>query len=1475
MTDLSARLAGLTPAQRALLDRRMRERNRSPAALTRIPRRRRGDRIPLTVDQERIWLIHQFDPEDPVYNVYFASRLRGELDTGALQRAVDAFVQRHEAMRTTFERDGLTPVQVVHDALAVPVNHRDLRSLPAGRREQEMRRLATEQLRTAFDLVEGPLLRIDLLRMDEREHVLVGTVDHLVWDRQSMGVFNSEFAELYSAFATGREPELPPLEVHYPDYAEWQPEWLREEVRRKHLPYWKNQLAGADLVLELPTDRPRPPVQTFNGARYQFRLSADLTQAVRDLARREEVTVNIALLAAWQLLLHRLTGQRDIVVGTTSSTRSRPETEPMIGYFLTMLPLRTRVRPEMTVRELLQATRTTMMGAFDHHDIPFGTLLDELDVARDPSRTPVYQTSFILVDFHHEAETAMAGLTVEELMLDNRTAKDDVTLGFFDDPALGEDHFLGLFEYNSDLFSEGTMIRMSGQVERILEQITADPGRAVRDVSLIGPDEAHTLLVEWNRTDTPREAGLRLEDLIRRRAEASPNAVAVSCGEERLTYAGLVERAGRLSGRLRRRGVMEETVVGVCLERSVDLVVALLGVLMSGGAYLPLDPQHPRERLVAMTSDAGAACLVTRSELSDTLAGCPGVRILVDATDAQPADAQAADGQAADGQAADGQAADGRVAEGRVVDGRVVDGRATDEQPADAQAADGRATDEQPADAQAADGQAADAQAVNGQAAEGQAVNGQAAEGQATDEQAINGQAINGQAIDGQAVVTEPGGGWRPAARDGCLAYVIYTSGSTGRPKGVEVTHRNLVNLLLAMADETGLGPDDVLAAVTPVTFDIAGLELYAPLISGARVHIVRKDEAVDGRRLAPLLAETGATVMQATPATWHLLVETGWRTTGLRVLVGGEALPASLAEQLVDRPGRTWNVYGPTETTIWSTAHRMDSGAEPVSIGRPLANTQVYVLDELMRPVPVGVPGDLYIGGDGVARGYRGRPALTAERFVPDPFGTRIGGRLYATGDKVRLREDGTLIFLGRDDGQIKLRGFRIELGEIQARLESHPAVGRAVALVREDRPGDRRLVGYVESAHGDEPRVEELREHLRAFLPDYMIPTAYVVLDTFPLNTSGKIDRKALPAPSADRDGTDYVPPRDAVELEVAHIWEDVLGVRPVGLHDRFFELGGHSLLVLRLMAEIERRFGRQLPMAAIFQGATVERFARMLREGYREETGVHLVELAPGGNGSPLFFAHPAGSEVVCYMPFSGLVEPAERPLYALASPPPVDGALPFAGFAARAAAYAGLIREVQPQGPYTLVGWCYGGCNAYAVAHELEKSGQDVHVIMIDSHAPAQVPAGSEPDRAEIVEAIAANLRWSYGDDLKPVGELRGMTPDEHLDYLLAIARAADYLPPDAGREQIRDVVDMWLANLRLLWNYRPEPLRGRVALIRAADDEHDVTESWRELAGPRLDVRAVPGNHYTVMRAPLIAGVAAVVNDMLGEGAGGA
>ena len=611
-------------------------------------------------------------------------------------------------------------------------------------------------------------------------------------------------------------------------------------------------------------------------------------------------------------------------------------------------------------------------------------------------------------------------------------------------------------------------------------------------MTLMSAEQVRQVVVEWNATAVARDPEATVDGLARAQAARTPDAVAVRGPDGELTYRQLIDRADVIAQELRARGVGPEVVVGVAVDRSTDLVAALLGVLMLDD--LPTRP---------------------------------------------------------------------------------------------------------------------------------------------TGDEAL------------------------PAGGSERLAYVMYTSGSTGTPKGVEITHGSLINVLLDLDERLAIGPGDVLAAVTPVTFDIAGFELFGPLLVGATTVVIPRAESQQGRPLAEALAAGGATVMQATPTTWRLLLDAGWQNpAALRMLVGGEALPPGLAGELGSLPGRAWNVYGPTETTIWSTIWPIAADGRPVSIGRPLANTQVYVLDADRRPVPVGVPGDLYLGGAGVARGYRAAPDLTAERFAPNPFSDDGDATMYRTGDRAQWQRDGELIFLGRDDHQVKLRGHRIELGEIATRLDEHPDVRRSVVVVREDRVGDARLVGYVEPAGDSRPAAAELVTRLRTVLPEYLVPAAVVVLDRLPMTANGKIDRAALPAPSLDRGSDSGEAPRNPLELRIAQIWEDVLDVRPVGIHDRFFDLGGHSLLVLRLMAELEAEFGVALPMGAIFQGATVERFAHMLRDGFQPETEVHAVQLRPGPD-RPLFFVHPAGSEVVCYMPFAELIEPATRSLYALASPHPVDG------------------------------------------------------------------------------------------------------------------------------------------------------------------------------------------------------------------------
>ncbi|GGK03630.1 hypothetical protein GCM10010123_36950 [Pilimelia anulata] len=1357
MTDLSARLGTLTPAQRALLDARLAGRAPGPAAP--IPRRPDRDRGRLTLDQERLWLIHRLDPADPAYHVFSCSRLRGRLDRAALGRAARAVAARHEVLRSTFPAGpDARPVQVVHPDAAVDVRLVDLTGEPAAGREEAMRRAVDAEIRRPFDLATDRPLRLALVALGDAEHVLVGTFHHLVWDRASMGIFSAELAGFYGAYAGGPAHSPPGLPIQYADYAAWQPGWIEREVRRRHLPYWRDKLAGAPRTLDLPTDHPRPAVRRARGSRHEFRMSAELTAAVRGYARAANVTLNVALLAAWAYLLHRLAGTDDVVVGTTSSTRTRPGTEALIGYFLTMLPLRIAVPAAGSFADLVRSTRATMLGALDHHDTPLGLLLDELGGDRDPSRHPLYQVGFILVDFRHERPAPLPGLDVEPLRFDNGTVKDDLCLGVFDDKQTG-DRLWGMIEYNSDLFAAGTVARLWRQLEHLLAAAVADPDRPLADLPLLSPaDRAHLLAAGT----APPPATRPVTESVRERAAADPSALAVVAGDGRRTYGELLGRAAAVAAGLRARGVGADDVVAVCADRVADLPADLLGVLLAGAAYLPLDPALPAARLAAMVDRSGAVLALAPPERASLLAGS-----------AAP-----------------------------VLDPAAV----LADRPAAAAARTAAAATPRP---------------------------------------------------DGRA-------------------FVVYTSGSTGRPKGVEVTHRGLAAVVAAMGDRLALTAADRVASVASISFDIFGLDLFGALTAGAALVLVDPAVAADARRLGPALDDAGATVLQSTPATTRLLLDAGWRNPrGIRLCSGGEALPAGQAAALTALPGPLCNAYGPTETTIYSTADRVAPGG-PVTIGGPLPGSRAYVLDARLRPVPVGVPGELYLGGAGLARGYRGDPAGTAARFVADHLGGAPGARLYRTGDVVRWRDDGRLVFVGRNDDQVKVRGYRVEPAEVEAALDRHPAVRRSVVTVREDRPGDRRLVAHLVCA-GAPPADADLRAHLRATLPAYLVPAAFVPIDAVPLTPTGKLDRRALPAPPV-RPAAGRVAPRDAVEARVAAVWERVLDVRPVGVRDAFFDLGGHSLLVLRLMAAIEAEFGVGLPLSAIFRGATVESFARLLRDPYPDDllgdadpagagardgipttarpAGVDggsagLVRLR-GGVGPAVFFAHAAGDDVTCYAACAAALR-ADRPAYALVPPPGVA----YPTLAARAAAHAALIRRAQPDGPYAVVGWSHGGAHAHAAAAALERGGARTRLVLLDAQPPERIRADGPPTRAAVVALLAAHLAGGPPPDPGPAGS----------DAAADIAYLAGLAGVDPGR--MAAVVAGWTVNLGLLHAHAPEPIAGPVTLVRAAGADPARFAEWERLTTGGLTRHAVAADHHGMLRPPHAGTVAAIIDAAAG------
>jgi amino acid adenylation domain-containing protein len=1035
--------------------------------------------------QRRLWVLAQLAEGSAAYNIPLHQRVEGPLDRPALEAAFSGLVRRHESLRTTFVAVDGEPRQVVHPARDVPLAFRDLSDHPdpAGLARDLGRREAVRP----FDLEAGPLLRAGLLKLAEDRHVLLLTIHHIIADGVSFGVLTRDLSCLYDSARTGRPDGLPALRIGYPAYAAWQNRLLQGEFLAVHGRYWRAKLSGELPVLDLPTDRPRPPVQTFRGDELTFTLAPERSGAFLGFCRERHASLFIGLLAALKVLLFAYTGQEDIIVGSPIAGRDHPDLQDQIGFYLNTLALRDRIRGEMPFEEVFEQVKWTATEAFDHQTYPFDRLVEELDVKRDLSRFPLFDVMLILQN-QHEAPLTLGAARARPEFEHPGTSKFDLTFCFKE---TSQGLILAL-EYNTDLFREDRVRRMGGHFLTLIGRILADPSAPVRDLDLLTDGERDQLIRGFNETAAPYPRDRTAVDLLEAAAEREPDAVALSCGEEDLTYRQLHARANQLAWHLIALGVGPETPVGLCVERCPEMVIGLLGILKAGGAYVPLDPSFPRDRLALIVEDAGLPVIVTRGRLRDVLP--PGSARIVDL-----------------------DADRGRI----------------ERWPAD-----------------------------------------------------------------------PPPRGIGP----GHLAYVIYTSGSTGRPKGVEIPHGALVNFLTAMARRPGLARRDVLLAVTTISFDIAGLELYLPLIRGARVVLAEDAAVADGRRLAELLARSRATAMQATPATWRLLLASGWPgDKRLKILCGGEALPRHLSAQLLERGGSVWNMYGPTEMTIWCAVREIgpadDRGrgdaVEP--IGRPIANTQAYVLNAALRPVPLGVAGELCLAGDNLARGYRDQPGLTAERFVPDPFGPEPGRRLYRTGDLARFRPDGDLEFLARIDQQVKVRGFRIELEEIESVLLTHPRIREAVVAAREDGAGDKQLVAYFVGRGPGPVSVAELREHLRRTLPDYAVPSLFQRLPALPLTPNGKVDRRALPVPERDRPGqvTDCVAPRDELERRIAGLWREVLDVDRIGVHDSFFELGGHSLRAVKLIFKIQQALGVMLSLTDVFRAPTVAGLCRVIGE------------------------------------------------------------------------------------------------------------------------------------------------------------------------------------------------------------------------------------------------------------------------------------
>ncbi len=1267
----------------------------------RTRRDRASLRAPVSFSQRRLWLLDRLLPVRTLYNVGSVRRLAGELDVDALRRALNELLRRHEALRTRFAVVDGEPVQEIMPEAMLPLAPEDLCALPPAERESEARRRAVEEAQTVFNLQRGQLFRARLLRLTPSEHWLLLTMHHIVSDGWSAAVQAREVSALYTAFRRGEPSPLPELPVQYADFAAWQREWLQGDVLARQVAYWRGALADVP-ALELPTDRPRPALPSYRGGCVTFEIDEAHTRALKALARRETATLFMTLLAAFQVLLYRYSGQEDIVVGVPIAGRRRHELAGLIGFFVNTLVLRGDLSGDPSFREYLRRVRERALAAYKHQDMPFEKLVEEIAPKRDPSRNPLFQ---VALAFQNTApiEWRLPGLEVQQLEgIGPLNATFDLTLTLREvDGALR-----ARMDYACDLFDAETIERMSRQWLTLLDDLVADPEHPVSRLRLMDDGARAHALAEGNNTRAQFEAEHSIAALFAEQVRLTPDAVAVCEGERALSYAEIDRRATALAARLRDLGVLPGARVGVCMERSVEEIVAFLGVLKAGCAYVPLDPWHPPERLAAVLRDAGAAAVVTTPAVERALA---------------------------------------RARAGSTRPVIVLDGAHTG-------------------------------------------------------------------SVDVRSDPELACGGEEPA-------YVMYTSGSTGEPKGVVVPQRAIVRLVRD-TDYVQLGTGDVIAHLSNPAFDAATFEIWGALLNGGRLAVIPREAVLAPPKLAAALDRHGVTTLFLTTALFNLVARDAPQAfTGRVVLFGGEAVdPRWVAAALsAGKPERLLHVYGPTETTTFATWHEVravDADAPTVPIGRPIANTEVYVLDRNGEPVPPGVPGEILIGGPGLATGYLGRPDLTAERFVPHPIAREPGARLYRTGDRARYRSDGAIEFLGRADRQVKIRGHRVEPGEVEVALRALPQVRDAVIVVRGDTADTRRLTAYVVVAPGSAPVPADLLRDLRRTLPGYLVPGAIVLLPAFPLTTNGKVDRDALPDPddlAAQRTG-EHVPPRDPLEHLLAPIWERLLGVRDIGVHDSFFDLGGHSLLAAQMMDEVERACGVAVPLTTLFTESTIAHLARALR-GHVASTSPVVAVRAEGAR-PPLFFLHGdfSGGGFYCH----GLARElgADQPFYAV-HPHGLAGSDVPESIETMAADLVEAIRRARPNGPYLVGGHCNGALVAVEIARLLVAQGEAVPLVLV---LDAKAPWRPTP----VFQTL------SMGEP--PVRSRR---------------RSVDLVPQDAAID-----ADIFARYRRAIAHYAPARFPVRIAVLRSASTEDFRPNLGWSSVGDDVETHTIPGDHHS-------------------------
>ena len=1343
---------------------------------------REGENLCLSFAQQRLWFLQQLESESSAYHTVRVLRLQGCLNREALHQALVTILKRHEALRTSFVSVDGNVRQVINAPNSFELSFLDLSEFKHDPSQDNWKSLLEKEFQRPFDLTADLMLRSTLVKLAPQEHLLQIVVHHIVSDRWSMGVLIEELGILYRAFSAGQPNPLSELPIQYADFATWQRQWLSGAVLESQLDYWKQHLAGASPLLELPTDRTRPSQLSYRGAKVTFALSQSLNKALKHLSQQAGTSLFMTLLAAFNTLLYRYTKQEDLVVGSPIANRNRPELEGLIGFFTNTLALRTDLSGNPSFLDLLKRVRQVALSAYEHQDLPFEKLVEELQPERNLSYSPLFQVMFVLLNTP-QTDYKLGDLNVRLEKIEQEAAMFDLTLYMFEDA----NGLNGIFEYSTDLFEASTIERAIGHFQTLLEAIVANPNESIATLPLLTKAERHQLLVKWNDTQRDYPQDKCIHQLFEEQVERSPDSIAVVFQDRQITYRELNERANQLAHYLQSLGVKPETLVGICIERSLEMVVSLLGVLKAGGSYVPLDPTYPYERIEYTIKNSQLSVLIVQQSLYEQFSESNLQVVCIDV------------------------------------------------------------------------------------------------------ETKIAQQATHN--CDREVIAEN-------------LAYTIYTSGSTGKPKGVQICHRAVINFLNSMRHEPGLTADDCLLAITTIAFDIAVLELYLPLSVGACIVLASSESAADPKKLSSLLDRFDVTVMQATPATWNMLMTANWQgKQNLKVLCGGEAMTQNLAEQLLAKSAAVWNMYGPTETTVWSSVSQVDCSANPVCIGLPIANTQFYVLDKQQQPLSIGIPGELYIGGAGLARGYLNKSQLTEEKFVLNCFNRDTSDRLYRTGDLAKYLPNGKIELIGRIDNQVKIRGFRVELGEIEAVLARHPDIRQAVAIVNDKNFDDKRLIAYI-VARQKQPQVGELRSFLQEHLPNYMVPSVFVFLDTMPLTPNGKVDRKILPIPSIVKETENsFAPPTEEIEFKLTQIWSEVLNIPQVGIKDNFFELGGHSLLAVSLFSQIEKYLNISLPVSILFTAPTIEQLANIIRNSDWTAPWHSLVPIQTQGDRPPLFCIHGGGFNVLIYRELA-LNLGANQPVYGLQAKGLDGKSAPHSTIEDMAADYVKYIREIQPEGPYFIGGLSTGGRIALEMAQQLHKQKQKVALLaMFDTRGPSGLKL--LPPLPRLLSTLSYALCYSAPRFVTKYIKEPSKIVSYLLDWLSKYHQVSQKQNPQVSPVQLLSVnnndgkkqknyfneillkfhefildhspVGFYGQNIYVLpeelqknnqsyrqarKRYVPQVYSGYITVFQATEQPPgfaiDSRHGWGEIAKGGLEIYKIPGHHTSIMQSPKLA-----------------